>query len=127
MSNLKLSDLSAETIKKIKSYRWDRIIEKHEGPESWESVLEYYDPEFMEINDCHVLLPISREQHPNISVIRFLLCDNGNVLTVFLKDTTYGDHWSNTGFISICEKIPGESFYLSILYHEWFIFENPDS
>lgn len=29
---MKLSDLSAESLEKIKSVRWDRIIEKHEGP-----------------------------------------------------------------------------------------------
>ncbi|WP_225226165.1 hypothetical protein [Komarekiella delphini-convector] len=38
---MKLSDLSTETLEKIKLVRWDRIIEKHEGPESWESVLRY--------------------------------------------------------------------------------------
>jgi len=38
---MKLSDLSAESLEKIKAVRWDRIIEKHEGTESWESVLRY--------------------------------------------------------------------------------------
>ncbi|UKP01136.1 hypothetical protein [Nostoc sp. UHCC 0870] len=28
---MKLSDLSTETLEKIKLVRWDRIIEKHEG------------------------------------------------------------------------------------------------
>ncbi|WP_179069797.1 hypothetical protein [Nostoc sp. C052] len=28
---MKLSDLSAESLEKIKAVRWDRIIEKHEG------------------------------------------------------------------------------------------------
>ena len=36
---MKLADLSQETIDKIKPVLWDRIIEKHEGPENWESVL----------------------------------------------------------------------------------------
>lgn len=41
VKTMKLSDLSTETLEKIKLVRWDRIIEKHEGPESWESVLRY--------------------------------------------------------------------------------------
>jgi hypothetical protein len=43
---MKLENLSTETLDKIKSVRWDRIIEKHEGPEDWESVLRYYEPDF---------------------------------------------------------------------------------
>jgi hypothetical protein len=46
---MKLSDLSPEVLEKVKSVRWNRIIEKHEKPEDWESVLRYYEPEFLEI------------------------------------------------------------------------------
>ena len=44
----------------VKAVRWDRIIEKHEGPENWASVLEGYDPEFMMIEGRPVLLPVER-------------------------------------------------------------------
>jgi hypothetical protein len=60
---MKLSDLSPEILEKIKSVRWDRIIEKHEGPEDWESVLRYYEPEFLEIEGRWVLLPVERSRH----------------------------------------------------------------
>ena len=33
---LRLWDLPPELIEKLKTYRYDRIIEKHEGPERWE-------------------------------------------------------------------------------------------
>ncbi|WP_437531350.1 hypothetical protein WME79_02295 [Sorangium sp. So ce726] len=33
---LRLADLSPETIAKLKRFRYDRIIEKHEGPDKWE-------------------------------------------------------------------------------------------
>ena len=36
---MKLAELSPATIERIKSVRYDRIIEKHEGLEDWESVL----------------------------------------------------------------------------------------
>ncbi|WP_339382453.1 hypothetical protein [Nostoc flagelliforme] len=44
VKTMKLSEISAETLEKIKSVRWDRIIEKHEDPESWESVFRYEEP-----------------------------------------------------------------------------------
>jgi hypothetical protein len=66
---MKLADLTSETLAKIKTVRWDRIIEKHEGPENWESVLRYYDPEFMMVEGQAVLLPVDKSQHPNIHII----------------------------------------------------------
>ena len=67
---MKLSDISLETLEKIKLVRWDRIIEKHEGPENWSSVLQYEEPEFMEIDGYSVLLPVDKSHHSNISIIR---------------------------------------------------------
>lgn len=126
---MKVSNLPPQTIEKIKSYRWDRIIEKHEGPEDWKSVLKYYDPEFMVINGYHVLLPVPQEQHPNITILRCIVGDNGKTLTLFLKDTTYVDNPDDemffAGFVAVCGKVPGEEFFIAIVYHEWFITENP--
>lgn len=120
---MKLADLSQDTLGAIKSVRWDRIIEKHEGPEDWESVLEWYDPEFMMIDGRPVLLPIDRTRHEQITILRTIWSDDGNSLTLFLKDTTYGDEWYASGFMAVCDRPSGENFYLAILYHEWFIIE----
>ncbi len=55
--------------------------------------------------------------------------DQGQSLTIFLKDTTFVDDpemeifWG--GFVAVCDKMPGETFYIAILYHEWFIIEPP--
>ncbi len=68
VKTMKLSEISAETLEKIKSVRWDRIIEKHEGPESWESVLRYEEPEFLLVEDCSILLPVDKSHHPNITL-----------------------------------------------------------
>ena len=126
---MKLSTLSPQIIARIKSYRWDRIIEKHEGPEDWRSVLEYYDPEFMDVNGHHVLLPVPREQHPSIRILRCIVGDEGQTLTLFLKNSTYVHHPMDevfgAGFVAICDRFPGENFYIAIVYHEWFIIENP--
>ena len=124
---IQLKNLTKDTIDKIKSYRYDRIIEKHEGPEQWSSVIEYHHPEFIEINGKPVLLPIDQEQHRNITVLRVITDKEEKTMTVFLKDTTYVEEpeneWFAAGFVVICDKVPGEDFFIAILYHEWFIID----
>ena len=125
---MKIRDLAPQVIEKIKSYRWDRFIEKHEGPFTWDSVLKYYDPEFMEVNGYHVLLPVERERHANITILRCIPSADGQTLTIFLKDVTYvsnsDDEIFYAGYVVICEKFPGQEFFLTFFYHEWFIIEN---
>jgi hypothetical protein len=123
---MNLSDLSPETINKIKSVRWDRIIEKHEGPESWESVLRYEEPDFMEIEGRAVLLPVSLSHHPNITILRSIWSADGKLLTLFLTDTTFDDDPFFDGFMAVCDKVMGEDFFLAILYHEWFVIEREE-
>lgn len=124
---IQIETLTKNTLEKIKSYRFDRIIEKHEGPEQWDSVIKYYDPEFMEISGKAVLLPVEREQHKNITILRVITDKEDKSLTVFLKDITYVDNsedeFFSAGFVAICERVKGEEFYIAILYHEWFIID----
>ncbi len=120
---MKLSDLSTEALDKIKSVRWDRIIEKHEGPENWNSVFQYSEPEFITIESRAVLLPIDKSHHPNITILRPIWSADGKSLTLFLKDTTYDDDPFFSGFMAVCDQVLGEDFFLAILYHEWFVIE----
>ncbi len=122
---MKLTDLDIDCLDAIKAVRWDRIIEKHEGPEDWASVLEWYDPEFMIMEGRPVLLPIERSHHDNITILRTIWSEDGNSLTLFLKDTTYGDDWFMSGYMAVCDRMANQDFYLAILYHEWFIIEPP--
>jgi hypothetical protein len=124
---MKISDLTADALAKIKAFRWDRIIEKHEGPFDWESEFEYSTPEFMTIDGRAVLLPVECSQHANITIIRTIWSADGLSLTLFLKDTTYDDNWFSSGFLAVCDKVPGETFYLAVVYHEWFIIEQQQS
>ncbi|RCJ42439.1 hypothetical protein A6770_34855 [Nostoc minutum NIES-26] len=120
---MKISDLSAQTLEKIKLVRWDRIIEKHEGPEDWDSVLRYEEPEFIEVEGCAVLLPVDKSHHPNINIIRCIWSADRNSVTLFLSDTTYDDDPFSCGFMAVCDRPLYEEFFLAILYHEWFIIE----
>jgi hypothetical protein len=125
---MRLSDLSPEVLRRLRSFRWDRIIEKHEGPEDWGSVLEYLHPDFLRVNGRDVLLPVDREHHPNITILRCIPSEDGQSLTLFLKDTTHvPDPRSEqflAGFAAVCDRFPGEDFFVAVLYHEWFIIRN---
>ena len=121
---MKLAQLSQTTISKIKTVRWDRIIEKHEGPEDWESVFRYSSSEFMEIEGRWVLLPVETSSHANITILRSIWSADGNSVTIFLKDTTYDDDPFFSGFLAVCDRLVGEDFYLAVVYHEWFVIDN---
>ena len=105
-----------------------RIIEKHEGPEDWDSTLVVYEPEVLPIAGRPVLLPIRPERHANITILRCIVSEDGNSLTVFLKDTTFCNDPNHemfcAGYMAVCDKVDGEEFFLAILYHEWFIIGN---
>ncbi len=125
---MKLSELPPDVLKRLRSFRWDRIIEKHEGPEDWESVLRHAKPEFLRVEGRDVLLPVDQERHPNITILRCIPSADGQTLSIFLKDTTYcRDPRSElflAGFVAVCDRFPGEAFFVAILYHEWFIIRN---
>jgi len=121
---MRLADLGADALAGLRRYRYDRIVEKHEGPWDWSEVLDYYDPEFLELAGHDVLLPLEGKHHPNVTLIRCVEGEGGAVLTLFLRDTTYYDDMFESGFLAVCERLPGESFYLATVYHEWFIIEN---
>ncbi len=120
---MKLAELSQQALAKIKSVQWDRIIEKHEGPEDWDGVLRYSEPEFIMIEGNPVLLPVDKSHHANITILRSIFSVDGNSLTLFLKDTTFDDDPFFCGFMAVCDRVVSENFFLAILYHEWFVIE----
>lgn len=142
---MRIADLSPATLAAIRKMRYDRIVEKHEGPETWDWQLNSQDPEviarneryksmgaawepssdaeFMEIGGHAVLLPVSADHHPNITILHHFLSQDETQMVVYLKDTTYGDDAFEAGFVAICNRFPGEFFYVATFYHEWFIID----
>jgi hypothetical protein len=130
---MRVADLPLEVIQEIRACRYDRIIEKHEGPEDWDAIFRYdYNPEFIDVKGFSVLLPLEGERNPNITILRCVVSHAEDTLTIFFKDTTYAEAYGvnpaedifYTGFMAFCEKFPGQEFYLATVYHEWFIVEN---
>ena len=123
---MKFSELPPEAVESLKERRYDRIIEKHEGPERWKWQIEHGECEFIQIGEHFVLLPVYLEHFPNITILRVVESKDSKVLTVFLKDTTFYDDDFMSGFVAVCEKFVGEEFFTAIVYHEWFIVENSE-
>ncbi len=119
-----LSKLSPEQREKLCAYRYDWFVEKHEGPWDWEGMLRFQHPEFLSVEGYDVLLPLDITHHPNITILRCFPSRDEDVLTVFLKDTT---HYSgvDAGFLAICERVRDEHWYVTIVYHEWYLLEAP--
>lgn len=122
---MRLEAIPGEILERLRKLRYDRIIEKHEGPEKWSWLLERGDhADFLKVDGKQVLLPIPASHHQNVTILRCITSDSGTSLTLFLKDTTHADpEWESlsAGFIAICDQMPGEDFFVAIVYHEWFL------
>lgn len=125
---MKLSSLAPETRRLIETIRWDGFIEKHEGPFDYGDFCRWENFEFMKINGFDVLLPVDEEHHENITILRCIVSEDKNSLTIFLKDTTYVElpsrEFSDAGYVAVCDRFPGEDFFMTIFYHEWYMVEN---
>jgi hypothetical protein len=120
---MRLTDLTPEQRERVGRRRWDRIIEKHEGPWEWRSWIEHGHAEFLTIDGFDILLPVGADQHPNITVLRTIPSADSNSLTIFLKDTTWYDDPFASGFLAVCDRFETEPWFIAIVYHEWFIIE----
>ena len=124
---MNVSDLSADQLNAIKALRFDRIVEKHEGPEDWDAKFRFGDPEFIDVDGRAVLLPLYGEQRPNVKILRSIESRDGSSLTLFLQDTTFVDSedphdaFFSAGFLAVCERMPGEDYFVATVYHEWFM------
>lgn len=123
-------ELPEETKQAIRSWRFDRIIEKHEGPERWDSFLTWVGHDLIEAEGKYLLLPVEAKNHANITILRSYASPEGDSMTVFLKDTTLAEYYGPgnemfwAGFLAICERPPGvEDVFVARVYHEWFIVE----
>ena len=53
-------------------------------------------------------------------ILRCIPSQNEEILTIFLKDTTYYSD-VDAGFLAICEQVFGERWYVTTVYHEWYL------
>jgi hypothetical protein len=137
----RLADLPQATLEAIAARDYDRFVEKHEGPWSWASYLPadadetsadeplaifpFQPAEFLRVGGHDVLLPVGQDQHPYISILHTIISEDGRYLTLFLRDRTLAVRYPHYGedpfdqFVAICLQLPGEDFFLALLYHQW--------
>lgn len=124
---LAFADLSQETLSKLKRLRFDKIDGKHEGPWTWKGLIRFNEPEFITVADDIVLLPLDRLHLSNITILRSVKSADESMLMLFLKDTTYvdkpEDEIHSAGYLAICELLEGEDFFVTNVYHEWYILD----
>ena len=136
--NMSIDDLTEDTLTRLKASRYDRIVEKHEGPFAWDWLLRERKPddmiyrvapdfdavaatlEFMAIGPYWVLFPVGRGHHPNMAISRWFTSQDLTNVVVYLTDTTHYDEPYMNGFIAVCEQFTPELFYVATLYHEWY-------
>ena len=142
---MKVKELSPTTLATLKNKRYDRIVEKHEGPETWDWQLPrskeriqklkevYQDShhdfsmdnhaEFIQLAGVDILLPIGSNHHANLTFLHYFFSEDRQKIVLYIKDTTYEDDAFGAGFVAICEKYLNEPFYIATLYHEWYIID----
>jgi len=122
---MQVAQLSPSTRARLEKSRYDSIVGKHEGPFSWEWGLD--DHEFLRLDGFDVLLPIEKQHHGNVQILRVIPSADGQTLTIFLKDTTYSEGEDDffSGYLAICERFPNETFHVATVYHEWFALTAP--
>lgn len=142
---MKVKELSPTTLATLKNKRYDRIVEKHEGPETWDWQLprseeriqklkevyqgSHYDfsmdnhAEFIQLAGVDILLPIGSNHHANLTFLHYFFSEDRQKIVLYIKDTTYEDDAFGAGFVAICEKYLNEPFYIATLYHEWYIID----
>ncbi|MDM8562223.1 hypothetical protein QUF54_02600, partial [Candidatus Marithioploca araucensis] len=113
----KLSELSLEAREKIKSHSWDKIVGTPESSSPWGFFLDFNNPELMDIEGYYVLLPMQQEWFYRQTIQRCILSADGNTLILSFQDLSYGDN-SEPLFLAICDKLPGEDFFLTTTLYE---------
>ena len=119
---MKLADLNDSTLAQLRELLWDRIIEKHEGPWHWQTDLKGDFADFLSVQGYEVLLPVDQQYHGNITIDRCIVSEDRNSLTIFLQDVTY-EQGIFAGYLAVCERFPGEDWYVAIVYHECWVSE----
>ena len=119
-TTMRLQSLPPDVRERLAKLRWDRIIEKHEGPEDWSYLLKDDYVDFLQIDGFNVLLPVFKDKHTNVTVDRCIVSNDGKTLTIFLRDTTY-ETGMLAGYLAVCERVPEQDWFVAIVYHECWI------
>ncbi len=114
---MKLAELSPEVRDKIKSHSWNKTVGAHATGDPWGFMLDYYRLEIADIEGYQVLLPMQKERFASQTIQRCIPSADGNTLTLFFQDLSYGDDGEPL-FLAICDKLPDEDLFLTTALYE---------
>jgi hypothetical protein len=140
---MRLADLPPEVIADLSDHdNWRLDIDpgfdsKHEFWMAWHHFISipteepiYYQKteddlaEFLNFNGYDVLLPVRREHHPDIRLIRLMPSADEKTLTLFIHDSFFKDWFNDSwgaryGFLAIADRYQkfGCDFYIASYYH----------
>lgn len=120
---MKLHDVSPELIEHLKTYSIDEMVEKHESF-TWEWSLNHGDVEFLNLGGYDVLLPVSIEQHPNVQFGRSVHDPAGNLLILFVTDTTFDKNLDFAGRMAVCRRVSDTDAFITVMYHATYLIED---
>ncbi len=115
--------LDEETITRIGSFRCDCLVEEHEGPWTWQRLVQDNAVDFVSIRGQNILLPVGREHHASLELVRCIFSEDAETMTLSLRDRTY-DAGPSSDRLAVCERFPGEDWYIAVFYHEWTLIDN---
>lgn len=134
---MKLADLPPDVIDDLSSEQRGQLDidpgfdSKHEFWMAWRRFLvpcssddEQELAEFLNFDGFDVLLPVPRNHHPFIKLIRLIPSSDEKTLTIFLHDSFHEDWFKDQlgaryGFLAVADRYQkfGCDFYLANYYH----------
>jgi hypothetical protein len=120
---ISINDLDEEAVTRIGSFRCDCLVEQHEGPWTWQRLVQDNAVDFVSIRGWNVLLPVGREHHASLEPVRCIFSEDAETMTLFLRDMTC-DAGLSSDRLAVCERFPGEDWYIAVFYHEWTLIDN---
>ena len=122
---ISIADLDEETFAKIGSCQCDFYVNNSEELLTWKRLLEDQVADFFSIRGRNILLPVGRESCDRLEVLNCLISEDHESMTLFLKDTsdTTGLSASRT---AVCNRFPGEEWYIAVLYQEQILMDREE-
>jgi hypothetical protein len=141
---VKIADLPPDVIDDLSRSERGRIDidpgfdSKHEFWMAWRRFLvqdlsddEIELAEFLNFNGFDVLLPVPRNHHPYIRLIRLIPSSDEKTLTIFLHDSFHQNwfndqHGARYGFLAVADRYQklGCDFYLANYYHFSYLIDS---
>jgi hypothetical protein len=115
---IRLEDLDGETLERIWSSPIDFFADDREESLTWADFPGGQSVDFVAVRGMNVLLPLRGDDLELLEIQSLILSDDRESLILILKDggSETGRPWDR---MALCERFPGEEWYIAVLYRDW--------